>query len=539
MTGFGLKSASAIVVAGLLVAIAAVRGALAPEHLAHLGAPACWTIGLVAALGTALVMQGWHPAVASRTAIALHAHRLAIIEGVVPRELPAFAQRALLFIGIACVAVSALGNHAAAKLAALPGELASPSPSRYCLPKVAAAPAAKAAPAPVPIEQPGCALVKRAFQLGYAKTLGSCAPKVAVATPDAPVATKPEVCERRQLDEPFLHFAARRLAGAFGDAVAESPIARIEHRAADVRTHIDYLGGLVADIHSAIEGSPHAAHHIWINLPDPHPTKLIEHFTGEPRCSTRFASLPLWPSWHAGDESRVVEHVLGQLLFATRFGTTASCNDYTIHWDAPADACAKLRAAPTTFATASVGAVLDRRKRQLELGELAKRLGRTPPLAPPPADAIVSFACLSVGAAKPATGTTVQIDGETISVREVGIAAVKPTGDGPIDVYLALAAMLGGTAVLPAPRGAAPTPAELDGDDFSLTRLDALTFADPFYGTAPPSGGADGAGQARTVEGTRWPLDRPDLVPVFPFEPHLHAFIETFRRGYLAQRGRL
>ncbi len=520
MTGFGLKSASAIAIAALLVAIAGVRGVLAPEHLAHLGAPACWTIGLIAALGTALVMQGWQPAVASRTAIALQARRLAIVEGVVPRELPAFAQRGLLFVGIACVAVSALGNHAAAKLAALPSELATPSPSRYCLPKVAAAPEVRAAPAPEPVEQPGCALVKRAFQLGYAKTLGSCAPKLAVATPDAPVATKSDVCERRQLDEPFLHFAARRLGGAFGNAIAESPIARLEHRIDDVRTHVDYLGGLVADIHHAIAGSPHAAHHIWINLPDPHPTKLTEHFTGEPRCSTRFASLPLWPSWQAGDESRVVEHVLGQLLFATRFGTTASCNDYTIHWDAPADACTALRAAPSTFASASVGAVLDRRKRQLELGELAKRLGRPPPLAPPAADAIVSFACLSVGAGKPATGTTVQIAGETVSVREVGIAAIKPTGDGPIEVYLALAAMLGGSTVLPAPHSAAPTPAELDGDDFSLTRLDALTFADPFAGS-------------------RWPLDRPDLVAVYPFERHLHAFVETFRRGYLAQRGRL
>jgi hypothetical protein len=60
----------------------------------------------------------------------------------------------------------------------------------------------------------------------------------------------------------------------------------------------------------------------------------------------------------------------------------------------------------------------------------------------------------------------------------------------------------------------------LDGPDFQLARLEPLVDADPF---------AD----------ARWPLAKPDLVEIFPFEPHLHAFIEPFRRRYLAQRGRL
>jgi hypothetical protein len=63
-------------------------------------------------------------------------------------------------------------------------------------------------------------------------------------------------------------------------------------------------------------------------------------------------------------------------------------------------------------------------------------------------------------------------------------------------------------------------PASLGDGDFVLTRLDQLIDADPFTGT-------------------RWPLQRPDLVDVFPFEHHLHGFVETFRRRYLPQRGRL
>src|SRR5262249_53498489 len=156
--------------------------------------------------------------------------------------------------------------------------------------------------------------------------------------------------------------------------------------------------GLLADIRHAITGTPHAAHHVWIQLPDPHrgsaSERAVELFAGAPRCSTRFANLPLWPQWPATDDARglVVEHVLGQLLFATRFAPTASCNDYELHWDAPGDACARLAADPAgwlaeTGGLASVRAVLDRRRRQLELRALAARLDRTIPAEPPPVSA--------------------------------------------------------------------------------------------------------------------------------------------------------
>src|SRR5262249_22552504 len=219
-------------------------------------------------------------------------------------------------------------NEATARIAAAPSEVGKPSRAEYCQPEAAKQPVA-AAPEPEPPQpvedEAGCALVKRAFQLGYAKSLGSCAPKQAqVKAPVEKQAVKQEVCERRQLDEPFTHFAWRRVGEALAGA---SPVDATSERVATFQIRVDHAGDLLADIKHAITGTPHASHHLWVNLPDPHPASVGERFTGSERCSQRFADLPLWPAWQPGDEARLVEHVLGQLLFPTRFGSTASCSD--------------------------------------------------------------------------------------------------------------------------------------------------------------------------------------------------------------------
>jgi hypothetical protein len=172
-----------------------------------------------------------------------------------------------------------------------------------------------------------------------------------------------------------------------------------------------------------------------------------------------------------------------------------------------------------------VRAVLDRRLRQLELGALAQILGRQPPVTPPAASAIASLQCFIVepGGQGVATGSTVAIDGESIGLREIRVPAVRTGDDGPIDVYAALAALLGGPGGGVDAAGRATEPPERiepAGDDFLLARIDPLIDGDPF-------------------RGVRDPLRRPELVEVYPFEHHLHAFIDAFRRRYLAQRGRL
>lgn len=523
----GVKSVAAIGLAAILLGTAGARHALDASTLGHLSPGACFLVALVATLAVALIGSGWRFAVRSKTGVTLVRGRPAIVDGVTPRELPGLVQRLALMAGFAAIAIGALGNHAAARIAQLPDELAEPSPSEYCLPEPvpSATPEPVAAPAP-PVEQPGCALVKRAFELGYAKTLGDCAPKKQAAPVAVSPVTHREVCTRRQLDEPVLHYGFRRVAGALSAATSVSPIEATQHRATEVHTHVDFAPGLLAGIRHAITGSPHASHHLWVNLPDPHPGSVRDVFLGEERCSQRFADLPLWPAWRAGDEARLVEHVLGQLLFATRFGTTASCSDYVIHWDASPDVCRRLAADPIAVLDSDGGlktlrAVLDRRARQLELGALAEKLGRQPPTVPPPATAIASVQCFIVDPQGNgiATGRTVAIDGESLALREIRVPAVRVADDGPIDVYAALAALLGGQDP-GVDAGRAPEPVEPAGEDFLLVRVDPLVDGDPF-------------------RGVRAPLRRPELVEIYPFEHHLHGFIDGFRRRYLAQRGRL
>jgi hypothetical protein len=258
---------------------------------------------------------------------------------------------------------------------------------------------------------------------------------------------------------------------------------------------------------------------VWINLPDPRGAR--EWLTLEPpRCDERYEDLETWPA--LDEPSALVEHVIGQLLFSTSFGKApASCRDATIHWGAPADACTRGFDDETL---AAVRSVLDRRRRQLEARALADELGEKTTIAEPPAPgAVVSLQCFVVdpGGTGRVAATVTEIDGEAIEIREVRVPSVRVDGAGPIEVYGALASLLASGAYAgPADRVTSGAPVELAGDDYLLTRLDALQDADPFLGASSP-------------------LERDDLLEVYPFHRHLLGFVDAFRRRYQAQRGRL
>jgi hypothetical protein len=446
------------------------------------------------------------------------------------RRRPRLGRDALLTAIFVVIGALAFDDEATERLLAVPAQLGEPARSKFCPPLAEEEEEPAAAPVPAPVvEQPGCALVKRAFELGYAKDLGDCAPKqVELAAPVA-AAPRREVCRLRQHDEPYLHFAWRRLRDTAGDLTEADPVGVVTGRVDALQTRLDFLDTLMAQQLHAITTSPHASHHLWISLPDPRRGDWLGDLLEPPRCDDRYVDLPLWPSWGpALSEAGLVQHVLGQLLFATRFGKApASCRDVVVHWDAPADACARLAADPAGFlagqgALEPVRAVLDRRRRQIELRALAAALGHRPTVAePPPAEVVVSLQCFVVdpeGDAAP-RGFTVELDGVALGVREVRVPAVRTDGAGPIDVYRQLGGLLVGDFAAGEPT-LPPPPEILDGDDFPLARLDAIHDADPFLGA-------------------RWPLDRGDLDDVYPFHRPLGGYVEEFRRRYRAQRGRL
>jgi hypothetical protein len=522
----GVKTIVVVVV----VAIAVVVGDVDREHVAGLSVESAFAIGLFAGLGAVLLGVAWRPEHASRAAVGRGGLVVEVAADVRVRELPPIVQRAAFALVFGVVGLATFDNEATARIASAPADLVAPSRAEYCQPETVP----DARPAPIAVAEPvvdeaGCALVKRAFELGYKKDLGSCAPKPAKRVSPA-IQREREVCTKRQLDEPFLHFAWRKVAETASDA---SPVDSAGGWLDEVQIRIDYVDDLLGDIKHSVTGTPHGAHHVWINLPDPHPRTWRDRLTGHEPCTGRFADLALWPRWTADTPaSTVVEHVLGQLLFATRFGTPASCSDYTLHWDAPADACTRLAADPIAFleeagALRSIRDVLERRTHQLALRAIASELGKPATLPePPPARYIASAACFVVGAGEPrVSGKAIVIDGESIAMRELHAPAIRAAGSGPIDVYTSLALLLGGTRYAgPAATTRDPVAAEpvgaLDDASFPLIRLEPLVDADPFTGQ-------------------RGVMDESELLDVAPIERHLFAFVDAFRRDYLPQRGRL
>lgn len=545
----GIKSIAAVVLAGGAGLIAWRGGDLSLEHLGHLSAGSAFAVGLFAGTGAALAGVGWQSRRRSKSGIGLTGWLPALVPdapATTVRELPAGVQRLLVAAACACIGVGTFTNEATARIASVPAALTEPSRAEYCPPPGAKKPEPEPEedePPPPPIvDQSGCALVKRAYQLGYTKSLGTCAPQAAQPREKkAVVATiEEEACERRQRDEPFTHFAWRRMVDtASGSSPTEAIGNRIEH----VRTRVDYARDLLADVKHSVTGTPHASHHLFVNLPDPHPHTFGQYFTGHVPCSTRFADLPLWPRWtERTPPALLVEHVLGQLLFATRFGTPASCSDYTIHWGAPVDACTRLAANPVGFLDAtgaldSMRGVLDRRRRQQAIRKLAFDLHEEPTMPePPPASAVVSAVCFVIdssmapGAAAVASGREITLDGETIGMREVRASTIRTMGAGPIDVYSQLALLLGGRAYAGpatgndarlAPGTTGPVTQLRDGAH-RLLMLEPLVDADPFL-----------SADAKAT------LERPDVALVYPFDKHLKSFVDAFRRVYLPQRGRL
>ena len=514
----GVKSI-AIVVLAVVAAVSSVRsGALSIAHFEEITAASAFAIGLFASTAGALVAFGARPGRPSRAAIALRRGRPVLMTDVEGRELPSMVQRALLVAMFACLALGTFTADATARIASVPADLAEPSRAAYCLPEEdkPVLPAV-VEPEPPPVDQAGCALVKRAFELGYAKSLGSCAPRAAKPVAIAPTTKVKEICERRELDEPFLHYTWRRLVDTVADA---SPIDATTTRIDEMATRVDYLRDLLADIKHSITGTPHGAHHVFIALPDPHPSSALHVFTGEEPCTSTFADLPLWPAWTSNSEpGAIVLHVIGQLLFATRFGTPASCSDYTFHWDAPKDACAKLAADPAAFlgehdALASIRAVLDRRRRQAAIRTLSIEIGHALTLPePPPASHVASVACFGIGPAAFA-GKSIVVDGEKLLLREASVPAVVGTGAGPLELYAQLARLFAGAT---APIAERATEAPLADAEFPLASLEPLVAIDPFVD----------------------PSQVVKVGEVYPLDKHLHAFVEAFRRVYFAQRGRL
>jgi hypothetical protein len=438
-------------------------------------------------------------------------------------DVPPFVQRSIYIALFSCIALVALTNRAVALLRDVPDRLDRRS-TDYC-----AEP-----PPPTPEErkqdQAGCKLVLRAYKLGYTKELGTCAPK------DQAQGTQlGDVCRRRQLDEPYLHYAWRVFERRTDELLEE----RSGHQALALGTQLDHLGAMFHAMFDSVAMQPRSSHHLFTNLPDPRPALgdrvrvLLDHGT----CGARIAQLPHFPHMEPGPAgpSKLLEHVLAQLLFNPSYKpVVADCKEVIVHWGAPPDACAKLAANPSAFldevgAADGVRGVLALRKRQLELSNIGKR---AQPGEIASAQRIVSFQCLVVGdpteAANP-IDRTVTLEGEQFQVRESRTTSLTSDEGSQIRLYKHLAELFAegfgyGRLTSNQAIGARPEEATMAASfrdsGLFLTKLDLLRDADLFLGND-------------------WLAKRPDLLDVYPYHLHLQNFVEIFRRQYRQHRGRL
>ena len=528
----GTRTLALILLLAVVVAAAVGLGSLAPERLMMRGFGTMLLVGSFGVVIGTLMFRFWHlgeksphyfrKATESVAWDVSESHfvgndRWRIVLGEnrdgEAFDLSAGTRHAMSVIVAAVLALAATDSRALEQLGRASNGALSMA-SSYCPEEEPEAPPAKDP------NEPGCELVRRAYALGYAKTLGDCAPKKEQRAESA----KP-ICTRRQRDEPLLHYSWRHLATFWDNLRSTSRVGYFQQAREDFRKRSAHLRSLEHAQAEVLTSAPHASHHIWTTLPDPKDGA----FDGT-TCTNRYLRLPHRPTPPPGpmQASKVWEHVVAQLLFEGTYDTAAGhCREYHVHWGAPADACERLVANPEAFLAADgarddVHLTLDRYRVMRDLAAL----GGPMPAADP--STFVSFHCYVEGEAPDRKSTPFTFAGQAFTAEKLRVAPSPANAVLYIDRYDAVARLL-----VPTFRyGALMSEAGLDqasaaglegafaSSDYLFTRLYELESIDIYL---DPS----------------WMANRPDLLEVYPYERHLKNYVQVFRRQYKRVRGRL
>jgi hypothetical protein len=481
----GAKTLVTLTLLGVGAVAAVGFGVLAPERLASRDSSTLFFVGCFAVVAGSLVFRFWrlgepslhyfrlttrrdpeesHFVGGDRRRIALGDNRGEAFD-LGPQLQRAICVVIALLFALACVDARALGLLDGFR-ERLGQEGASWCPDR------------DTPPATVDPNLAGCELIRRAYALGYAKSLGQCAPRVERAAGPPP-------CTRRQRDEPALHYAWRLLDKAWSKLrITKTDPLRLDRARERGRAELEMLAS-----------APHESHQVWTNLPDPGDGAFRPA-----SCADRYRWMAHRPP-QAASPSQLFEHVLAQLLFESRYEpAVVSCREFHVHWNAPLDTCRRLVSDPRALLASSDIA-----------GVLARDGGR------------VSFACYFEGEAAPPASTPFELAGRHFTVEEIRV----PPSNAALhaDRYDAVARLLVpgfhyGALLSEAgiEGGAGGMQAAFDGRDYLLTRLYGLDAVDIYL---------DGGFLAT----------RPDLLEVYPYQRHLRNYVQLFRRQYA--RGRL
>jgi len=531
----------------LLVAIGVVAfrtGRLRPDRLAGMDPWALLVIGALSATSVAALFRLWglwRPRDPGLTPIDSDSE----MPGT-PPELPPAALAMVYLVAFLMLGLFAFDRRAVARLRAFPAELAAPG-SEYCKPEASVEEEKKGPPL-----KPGCQLVIRAYELGFAKSLGDCAPG---AEEEDGKAKRP--CELRQLDEPYLHYFGRLLATRatwFVDTLTSAAPASAAAHFVNQTTHVNDLYEVQAD---SVGARARSSHHLFTNLPRPYGaiTQVMGDQVGQSGCEATVGKRKPWNVKGTGaiGPSLALEHVVSQLLFSPAYQPNVGpCNEFVIHWGAPTDVCAKLAKDPVAVlrgydALSHVQGVIERRERGVELEQLGGETTKAPapsgttpsdvaaPLTDvPPTDQVVSFQCFVQAPVTGGMGSAFQehpmrIGKTTFVARELRVPKVTADERGQLSLYQWLAHLIcpgfGYSRIMSLEAAGDETADEsvrgsLSTEGTLLTKLRALREIDVFLGHD-------------------WLYTRPDLLEVYPYHLHLSNLIGVFRERYKLERGRL
>lgn len=419
-----------------------------------------------------------------------------------------------------------------------------------------------------------CELIIRAFELGYAKDLGTCAP-------DEISAADMKICEKRRVDEPYLHYFVRVLASAAGDLAAFLTAERFNRVKQKFELQLDHVEELRDYRANAMSASPRAAHHIWTNLryPDNELLRFYRERLKPNDCLARFQNQANSPELddELRKDSKMLEHVYGQLLFNPRTRLTVGyCKEYKIHWEAPSDICDRLARDPEPVlreqgvyedvelvlrrhdianvivnleqeikaldpaeaeqdvaaeneAARKSGEKSGERKGKIVVSTIAKDKQQIRPK-----NELVSFQCF-MQSDRLETSTSEQTmdwNGTRFSVNTRQFPVIQGEGAAQIAMYEQFAKLLddrfrysqfSSRSELDVEGSRAKLNEDvrgLESPDYLLSRLETLQNTDIFLGN-------------------NWVLERRDLLDVYPYHVHLRNYVDSFRNTYRDKHGRL
>ena len=573
----GAKSLLAIPLTLVIIVSTMLAGKFAPSYIVRLDPTVLFISGLISVFFGTLFCRFWQikkgsatyfrfskDATVSENEVVLLARQdkrvlignlagysddrgLGNIAGHQPWELPIPIHRGCYIAAFFSLALLSFDNRTAELLYASTTKL-DPSVSQFC-PEKEDEEATFA-------DDPGCKLIRRAFELGYTKDLGDCGP-----TKKSKAQSR--VCTLRRRDEPFIHYSWRLLTDPnvksgnelLDSELSEKDLGFVEKLTARFQLQWEHLPTLASLQWTAVSSRPRSSHHIWTNLPPPERGFFyrIAGFFKPRRCidSSSAVSKNLGePSWTA-TSSELLAHAISQMVYSPQYRPTIGyCPEYHVHWDSASNTCTKLSNDPESIldssnALDSIAEVLTRRRNDAEVADLGRDLQKAGalrsrsdiarsrksanhPTASP--QSIVSFSCFFVveDGKNIVTNRDFILSENSFTAREM---RVNRDSSAP-DLYKLLGQLL-------APGfqygGALPASAYASAPAKTTDLIDESQLMRPNY----PLSQLEVLRDAEIFEGNLWLANRADLLMVFPYQEQLRRLVSSFRNRYRVRRGRL